>query len=220
MTSQAELTQPTDDYPESVVADACASAEGDHRRAPRRRGEALTAAIFDATLAELDECGYAELTMERVANRAHASKGSLYRRWTNRAELVVDALEHIRPFELEAPDTGNVREDLLGLLRAITARFEGAPGEGARGMIVETVRDPDLMHVVRRRFVDPVVNMVLDLLRRGAVRGEVRPSALTHRVANVGPALVRHHFLVHGGPIPDEFVVEIVDEVLMPLISI
>src|SRR5882762_74282 len=58
----------------------------DHRRGPRRRGDALTAAIFDATLAELAEVGYAELTMERVAGRAKASKGSLYRRWSNRAE--------------------------------------------------------------------------------------------------------------------------------------
>src|SRR5579884_3473386 len=125
----------------------------DYRRGPRRRGDALTTAIFEATLAELAEGGYAELTMERVANRARASKGSLYRRWSNRAELVVDAVHHARPHHVEPPDTGSVREDLLGYLRAIAELLNGADGEAVRGLMVESVRDPELMSVVRNRFI-------------------------------------------------------------------
>jgi len=195
------------------------SISADHRRGPRRRGDALTAAIFDATLAELADVGYAELTMERVAGRAKASKGSLYRRWSNRAELVVDAMHHARPHHIEPPDTGNVREDLLGYLRAVADLLNGADGEAARGLMVESVRDPELMNVVRSRFTDPGIARVLDVLRRGAVRGEVRPTALTHRIASVGPGLIRQQYMVHGAPIPDEVVLELVDDVLMPLIS-
>ena len=69
----------------------------DHRKGPRRRGDALYAAIFEATLAELTAVGYAELKMEHVASRARASKGSLYRRWSSRAELVADAVHHTLP---------------------------------------------------------------------------------------------------------------------------
>jgi AcrR family transcriptional regulator len=192
----------------------------DHRRAPRRRGDALTAAIFDATVAELADGGYAELTMERVAARARASKGSLYRRWASRAELVVDALQHARPHEIPTPDTGSVREDLLAFLRSIAEKHEGASGEADRGMMVEVVRDPELMRVVRVRFIEPGIAMVLEILRRGAVRGVVRPAALTHRIASVGPALLRQHFLIHGAPVPDSVLVEIVDDVMMPLVSV
>jgi AcrR family transcriptional regulator len=199
--------------------DAADGEASDHRKGPRRRGDALTAAIFGATLAELAEVGYSELTMERVACRARASKGSLYRRWSNRAELVVDAIHHARPKHVEAPDTGSVREDLLGYLRALANLLNGADGEAARGLMVEAVRDPELMAVVRTRFTDPGIERVLDVLRRGAVRGEVRPTALTHRVASVGPGLLRQQFLIYGSPIPDGVVVELVDEVLMPLIS-
>jgi AcrR family transcriptional regulator len=202
--------------------DACiddGSASSDHRRGPRRRGDALTAAIFDATLTELADVGYAELTMERVASRARASKGSLYRRWSNRAELVVDAMHHARPHYIEPPDTGRVRDDLLGYLRAVADLLNGADGEAARGLMVESVRDPELMAVVRIRFIDPGIAMVLDVLRRGAVRGEVRPTALTHRIASVGPGLIRQQYMVYGAPIPDDVVLELVDEVLMPLIS-
>lgn len=44
--------------------------EDDHRRRPRRRGEALVAAILEATIDELVEKGYPALTMESAAQRA------------------------------------------------------------------------------------------------------------------------------------------------------
>ena len=189
----------------------------DYRKARRRRGNALFSAIYEATLDELTAVGYAELTMERVANRARASKGSLYRRWSSRAELVVDAVHHALPECAELPDTGSVREDLLGCLRELAALLTGPSGEAIRGLTAETIRNPDLMDAIRIRLIEPNINGFLDTLRRGAVRGEVRPSALTHRIASVAPDLLRQHFLIYRS-IPDHISTEIVDEVIMPLI--
>jgi AcrR family transcriptional regulator len=195
-----------------------AKATVDHRKGPRRRGEALYAAIFGATLDELTEVGYAELKMEHVATRARASKGSLYRRWSNRAELVADAVHHTLPTCFDPPDTGSVREDLLCCLRRGAQLLNGPSGEAIRGLMAEAIRNPDLMEVVRVRFVEPIVERFLDVLRRGAARGEVRPGALTPRIASVGSDLLRQYFLLHPTPIPDRVLVEIVDEVVLPLI--
>ena len=190
----------------------------DYRKARRRRGDALYSAIYEATLDELIAVGYAELTMERVANRARASKGLLYRRWSSRAELVADAVHYTLPSCAEVPDTGSVREDLLGCLRGFANVLNGASGEAVRGLMAETIHNPDLMEVIRIRFIDPDVNIFLDVLRRGAVRGEVRPSALTTRIASVGPALLRQHFMAYRSPIPDRVLIEIIDDVILPLI--
>ncbi len=190
----------------------------DFRKARRRRGDALFSAIYEATLDELTAVGYAELTMERVANRARASKGSLYRRWSSRAELVADAVHHTLPGCAEPPDTGSVREDLLGGLRRFANLLNGASGEAVRGLMAETIHNPDLMEVIRIRFIDPDVNLFLDVLRRGAARGEVRASAVTTRIASVGPDLLRQHFMAYRSPIPDRVLVEIVDDVILPLI--
>jgi hypothetical protein len=46
----------------------------------------------------------------------------------------------------------------------------------------------------------------------------VRPTAATPRIAETGPMLLHGELLQRGGPIPDEAVVAIVDEVLMPLL--
>ncbi|GAA2775964.1 hypothetical protein GCM10020219_053330 [Nonomuraea dietziae] len=42
---------------------------------------------------------------------------------------------------------------------------------------------------------------------------------MTPRRLEVGQAMLRHQFLSHGVPIADEVIVEIVDEVLLPLLS-
>lgn len=201
------------------IREEAAAATLDHRKSPRRRGEVLLAAIFDAALAELAESGYAELSMERVACRARASKGSLYRRWPSRAELVGDALGYHRPPGVQVPDTGNVRDDLLGYLRGVAEVLNSSDGEAIRGLLAEMVRDPELSRMVRERFIEPGMAQMLEVLRRGAVRGEVQPARLTPRIASVGPWLLRNHFLVYGAPVPDEVVEEIVDDVVMPIIS-
>jgi len=204
--------------PLTAPSDECEQVD-DHRRGPRRRGDALLGAIFEATLAELAESGYSELTMERVANRAKASKGSLYRRWSSRVELVVDAIDHAKPYELDGPDTGSTREDMLHMLRKLATVNSGAPGEASHGIMFEVLRNPELLQVARTRLIEPVRATVLEILRRGAVRGEVRTAALTYRIASVGPDLLRQHRLIYGSPIPDSVIIELVDEVLMPLIT-
>jgi AcrR family transcriptional regulator len=189
------------------------------RPGSRRRGNVLSQAILHATLEELAEVGYAAMTMESVAQRAQASKASLYRRWPNRTELVVDAMECVRPYHLGAPDTGNVRDDLLVLLRRMIWVHDSPAGEATHGLMVEVLRHPELMAAVRQRFISPAIELVLEVLRAGAARGEVRRSALTERIASVGPALLRDHFLIHGAPVPDSVPVDIVDAIVLPIIS-
>lgn len=192
----------------------------DHRKGPRRRGDALYTAIFEATLDELEAVGYTELKMERVANRARASKGSLYRRWPSRAELVADAIYHCFPSDWKPPDTGSVREDLLGCLRKFADLLNSPSGEAIRGLMAETIRNSDLMEAVRVRFVDPGVGQFLEVLRRGAARGEVRAGALTPRFASLAPDLLRQYFMVHHCPIPERVLIEIVDEIVLPLVRV
>lgn len=204
-----------------TAADGGPSAHGStDRKQSRRRGEALNAAIFDATIHELSKVGYAELTMEGVAARARASKGSLYRRWSSRAELVVDAVHNANSSPLLLADTGNVRDDILSFLAGFARVLNGPSGEAVRGLMAETVRDRELMAVVRAQFIEPANVLLLEALRRGVIRGEVRPAALNPLVAKVAPALLREQFLLHGAPIPRSALVEIVDEVVMPLVRV
>lgn len=185
----------------------------------RRRGEVLYAAIFEATLAELAEVGYSHLAMERIAARAHASKVSLYRRWPNRAELVVAALRHQRGEPEPAPDTGNLREDVLTLLRRGAARLEGVFGEAVRGLMADTLTDAQRTASVRGNMFTARNRLMQEILDRAVARGEIPAAAVTPQLVGLAPALVDHQFLFHGAPIPDELLVWIVDSVLLPLLT-
>ncbi|MFG1702465.1 TetR/AcrR family transcriptional regulator [Nonomuraea sp. M3C6] len=191
----------------------------DHRKLPRRRGEALSAAIYQATLDELAEAGYAGLTMERVAERAKASKASLYRRWPTRIELVMEAVYHALPTPESSPDMGNLRDDLVAMLRLTAKALAGPAGEAMRGLLGEALRGESPLSAMRKNSQGVARKLMEEVVRRAVERGEVDPEAVTPRRLDAGHALLRHHFLFNGPPIPDTLVVEIVDEVLVPLLK-
>lgn len=190
----------------------------DHRRAPRRRGAVLERAIFEATLAELSEVGYLNLSIERVAQRAGTGNASLYRRWPSRAELVLEAIRHVASDDAELPNTGRLRDDMLALLRGLRTLQAGPAGEIMRGIVAESIGN-ERVDRARARLAEARTEQFLAVLRRGAARGQVRTDAATPLLAGIAPALVMHHYLLHGTPPPDTQLVEIVEKVVMPLVS-
>ncbi|GAA1072667.1 TetR/AcrR family transcriptional regulator [Nocardiopsis metallicus] len=189
----------------------------DHRKRPRRRGDALVAAILRAAVEELTERGYAALTMEGVAERARASKASLYRRWPTRAELVMDAVYSVLPRPESLPDTGELRGDLLHVLRQSARLLDGPAGQALRGLLAEVLPDRRRADEIRARSQGMGRQMMEEVTRRAVERGEIDAEAVTPRRLDVGQALLRNHFLFHHESVSDELVMEIVDTVLLPL---
>ncbi len=200
----------------SDVATAVPSA--DHRTRPRRRGHALDLAILKATIAEIEISGYAGLSMERVAERARASKASLYRRWPSKVELVMDAIYGLLPDPAEAADTGSLRGDLLALLRGAAEMLAGPGGTAIRGLISDALRDPQLADRLRSYTRGRSVAAMNEVVRRATDRRELGPGTITTRQLEAGLWVMRFHFLINGSPISEEVIAEIVDEVVLPLL--
>ena len=185
----------------------------------RRRGKALEDAVLDAAWSELREGGYASFTMEAVAARAHTSRPVLYRRWPNRADLAVAAIRHIlHKHPVNAPDTGNVRGDLIALLqqfsknRALFAVFFSLQ---MSGYFSETNTSPaDL----RKSVLQGSHGQIDMVLARGVDRGDIDRSKLTPRIASLLPDLVRHEFLMTLKPVPNAVITEFVDDIFLPLV--
>ncbi|PRX97753.1 TetR/AcrR family transcriptional regulator [Allonocardiopsis opalescens] len=192
--------------------------DGAPRGATRRRGEELEREILDAVLDELAEVGYARLTIEGVAARARTGRGVLYRRWPNRAELVVAALGRRRS-GVPVPDTGALRHDLVELLRAMAGRFEGMRDDVVRGVMAEAVREPGLSELVQARVAQVELEDAVELLlARADARGEVNRARITPRMRSLPLDLLRNEFVLRGGPVGEEVIAEIVDEIVLPLL--
>ena len=79
---------------------------------PGGRTERTRLAALHATLELLAERGYAELTVEAVAERSGVHKTTLYRRWESAEGLVAAALHLGAEQEWTPPDTGSLEGDL------------------------------------------------------------------------------------------------------------
>lgn len=189
----------------------------DHRKGPRRRGDALVNAILAAALEELDEHGYAALTMDAVAHRAGASKASLYRRWDSRSALVLEAVHRLAPQPDDIPDTGTLRGDLLEALRQTATTLRGPAGDALRGILAETLPELERLHELRARSQRRNSRLMAEVLRRAVERTEIPPGAATTSRLEVGAALLRDHYLFHGAPLDDSVLTEVVEDILLPL---
>lgn len=193
----------------------------------RRRGNALLEAIYDGVLAELAEVGFQALTIEGVAKRARTGKAAIYRRWADKTDLVAATLDALMPQVDVLPDTGDIRGDLLLILRTMVEFLNSPSGVALQRIFSDTARCepgaspssdvPDL-HTIKAQVVSRRQDTLFDLLRRGVERGQVRPSAVCQRVVDTAPSLLLGRCLVSGGRIDDAEIVGIVDEVLVPLI--
>ncbi len=202
-------------YSGAVTTSAAASS----RR--RRRGPELEAALLDAAWDELAEAGFARLTMESVATRAGTGIAVLYRRWANKDQLVLAALEHYRSSHpVDLPDTGTLRGDLLaaltGMAEARAAFFAVTAAAAFSGLLTSTGLTPAQ---VRDRIIgDQRLPRVRAIYQRAHDRGEIDLDRIPPAVLAMPFDLVRHDLLMDLEPPKPARIRSILDELFLPLV--
>jgi AcrR family transcriptional regulator len=186
----------------------------------RRRGEELENALLEAAYAELAEGGYAAFTFDRVAERARTSRPVLARRWATREDLILASIQHHhRTHPLPVPDTGSLRGDLIAVLTLadqhrtqLLAPLMGHLG----GYFQETGRT---LAGVRREMIAGRETSDHVIIQRALARGEIDPARLTPRISGLAFDLFRHEALMTGTSVPVEVLTEIVDTIVLPLLT-
>jgi AcrR family transcriptional regulator len=186
--------------------------------ATRRRGATLEHALLDAAWEELQESGYAKLTMERVAERAGTSRAVIYRRWRNRPELVIAAMRHHQPVLSGAiPDTGTLRGDTLAVLRRASARITEIGPNTVIGMLSDLLSDDEAFEQILHQLMRGGGEVMSSVLDRAAARGETREH-ISPRVARLPLDMLRHELILTHQPPSQRTLEEIVDEIFLPLV--
>jgi AcrR family transcriptional regulator len=155
-------------------------ATAEHGAAPspgRPRSAEANRAILAAAIDLFVEHGYEAMSIEGVAARAGVGKTTIYRRWTSKEDLIVDAIDELI-FDVEAPDTGSVREDLVELLVAVQTIFTSSrAGEVFPRMAGEVAAASPLGRAYLKRVIEPRFAMLQAMIARGVDRGELPPDA-------------------------------------------
>jgi AcrR family transcriptional regulator len=174
------------------------------------------AALRDAALELLAEIGYDRLSIDAVAARARASKMTIYRRWSGKAELVVDALSSLRK-PREMPDTGSLRGDLAALAGSSDSPDARFDAKLVLGVVSALARNPELRQVIREQFIGRGGVRLRQVFERAVARGEISRDRNLDLLVSILPALVIHHLLIFG-ELPDpSFSAQVMDELILPL---
>ncbi|SDR07112.1 TetR/AcrR family transcriptional regulator [Thermostaphylospora chromogena] len=149
------------------------------RRPPRSAGRPRSAraekAILDATVDLISEgMGVAELSIEAIAARAGVGKATIYRRWSNKEDLVVDALAALKAVLPSMPGT-SVRDDLVAYL-GLMAEEAFHPRHRCMMNVAmsEYGRHPRLVQRFYELAVEPRHRVLRSALERGVESGELR----------------------------------------------
>ena len=199
-----------------ALSSSHAQPSGSPASRPRVEGE-READILDATLELLSSAGYDRLTMDAVAGAARASKATLYRRWTSKAELVVDALDRARGAPaLPEVDTGSLRGDLL----ASSCDKHGLSDDRTRAVMASVItalhHDTEFCSAFLERIVTPKLAVSRSIFERARARGEVATDADLDLLAPALAAMVLHRSFVLKQPVDDSTVARLVDCVILP----
>ncbi|WP_433464167.1 TetR/AcrR family transcriptional regulator [Spirillospora sp. CA-128828] len=198
-----------------------AEGTGGRTRRPRRRAAEVERAVLLAAVEELTEKGYDGFTMDRVAARAGTNKTAIYRRWPSRTSLAFAAYKRMVAWPGSPPDTGDLRSDVVELLRSAVDRMSSPmEAELLRGLTMDARREPEVMAGLREELGRGEPGTMLAIVARAVARGEARQEALLPRIATLPIVLLRNEYLMLGslGPISDATIAEIVDQVFLPLV--
>ena len=184
------------------------------------RAEAREQAILDAALELLREVGYDRLSMDALAERAHAGKATIYRHWSGKAQVVAAAVRCMKgpaasqPF----PSTGSLRGDLLAALDQISCSTSEVDAAVIAGVTSAMRSDPELAELVRTQVLDSKKGKFNGIIDRAVHRGELPQGSSVAVVEEVIPALLINRLVIHGLPIDEAFSTHVVDDIVLPLL--
>jgi AcrR family transcriptional regulator len=203
---------------ENSMTGAGIPGDGPALPAPQRgrpRSEQADRAIMAAALELLAERGVAGMSIEEVASRAGVGKATVYRRWSSKGALALDAFVTELRQQQPLPDTGTLRGDLRAQLRAWVRAVTRTPvGRMLGDLIGEVQRDEDLAASYRERVLEPLRQQHRIMLDRAIERGEIPPETDREIVLDLLFGAAQHRLLLGHLPLTDRFVRDVVEVIL------
>ncbi|GAB6093194.1 TetR/AcrR family transcriptional regulator [Furfurilactobacillus curtus] len=189
-------------------------------RPSRRRGKALEDAILSVAWDQLNTIGYEKLTIQDVAKLAGTNKATLYRRWPNKVELVAAAFRQFGSHpDIIVPNTGNLREDLRALLDQIQKALAQLTTGKMTGLMADRIKELDTGQIFGALNGSTMLTQMLNtILEQAESRGELTTATIPERVLEL-PLLLLLNEAISKGSLDDTAISEIVDQILMPLLT-
>ncbi|MEZ3182148.1 TetR/AcrR family transcriptional regulator [Streptomyces pimonensis] len=188
-----------------------------------RRSERSRRAIYDAALALVVEVGYPRTTIEGIASRAGVGKQTIYRWWSSKADVLLEAFLDMAERTAAAagqasyafPDTGDLAADLKLVLRATVDELRDPSFEApSRALAAEGVVDGELGRRLVTQLLEPQLQLYVDRLRSAQAAGGLRPDVDPRIALELFVSPLAQRWLQYTGPITYDYTDTLVDYAL------
>jgi AcrR family transcriptional regulator len=152
----------------------------------RRRKAERPQEILEAAFVEFSRNGYAMTTLDRVAERAGVTKGTIYVYFENKEHLFISMVREITKATLDTvhemleTHEGSTADLLRAQFSFIYQHIveDRRRREVLRMLIAEAPRFPELADRYHQEILRPCLDMLRQAIQRGMDRGEFRKSAI------------------------------------------
>jgi AcrR family transcriptional regulator len=167
------------------------------------------------------EVGYNRLTIEAIAARAGVGKQTIYRWWSSKGAVLLDAflsVTHGHGYERGLPDTGDVEADLKRVLRDTVDEFTDAAFEAPyRALAAAGAADAELAKQFAEKLMEPGRRVYRERLaaaqRAGQIAADLDPDFAAELL--LGP--FHQRWMARTGPLSYEFADSLVEYALRGL---
>ena len=135
-------------------------------------------AIRNAVMHELADVGYGRLSIEAVARRAGVGKTAIYRRWSNKLEMVLEIVSDVAGRAVPLPDTGSLAGDLRLLMMIVSKALQHRiASQIIPDLMAEASRNPQIAETLQRALRTHQQAVGDKLVGQAVARGELPPGA-------------------------------------------
>ena len=176
------------------------------RQLGRPRSERADKAILQAALDEVFRLGFREMNLDAVAQRAGVAKTTVYRRWPNKAAVVMDAfLAHVQPVT-EFPAAPRAIDSIRLQVRAQARTFRGKYGDLVKSLLGEAQFDHELAKAFSERWRIPRRAVARQMLQRAIREGDLRGNIDIETAIDMLYAPLYYRLQIDSGPLSDAWV--------------
>lgn len=180
----------------------------------RPRSEKTEKAILAAAYKLLMQNGFQSVTVESIAKEAGVSKATIYKWWPNKAAVVADSFFAAAQEQIQTPDTGSVKQDLLLQLGNLRHFLETDKGRVITELIAQGQFDPEVAIAYRTRYFAPRRMSARQILERGIKRGELKSDLDLELGIDLVFAPLFYRMLITGAEIDAPFIEKVVSSAL------
>jgi AcrR family transcriptional regulator len=183
------------------------------------RSERRHSAILQTAIDLVLELGFRAVSIESIAAKAGVAKTTIYRRWPNKAAVIMDAFMVRFGAGTQFPTAKKVTDSIRLQMRIMAREFRNKDSALVKALLAEAQFDPELATAFREKWTLPRRKMAFEVFQKAIRQGELRSDIDVEATIDLLYAPMYYRLQMGTGSLSDAYIDEIFDQAMEGLLQ-